>query len=361
MTKTTKQKNTMMNTISRHIIIYILCLSVFLFFLSSCNTKTETKEKTQENLPALYKFDATRMVNKVLDSTGIQINLFDFDENGKFAIYKNDFIRKYNIQIKSKKYFLSDDCDSLEPNIEARIGKCWFLEFIQIDSISEETYRLHFAVPYKERGGYYDFNINDYTIVDSTKVHYKASFNTVRYILWNDDEKQKSEKVYEYYHPQKQDTFFLKVLPVEIAFSYPFIDFVCNYFEGQNYIRINPHLYLDSDTIVISMGAEIHDNNYVSDNSFKNTSMCFSIKDIIIMLLNNDILYSSVTRCLPYTPIKSHPQKNIEKYKELVAFISPEKIEFWPIRNGNNCSYYIDPIVYKYIYKTCKLLIPLFD
>ncbi len=360
MTKTTKQKKTMKKKVSSQIINYILCLSAFLSSLSSCNTETEIKERNQESLPAIYKLDATRMVNKVLDSTHIA-RLSGFDKDGRCAIYKNDFIKKYNIQITSKHYFLSEDCDSLEPNIEARVGKCWFLEFIQIDSISENIYRLHFAVPYKERGGYYDFNINDYTIVDSTKVYYKASSNTCRYVLWNDDEKQKSKKLYESYVPQIQDTFYLKVLPVEIPFSNPYIDFVCNYFEGQKYITINPHQYLDSDTIVLWMGAEAPDSKSVSDNSLKKTTLCFSIKDIIIMLLNNDILYSSVTRCLPYTPIKSHPQKNIEKYKELVAFISPEKIEFWPIRNGNNCSYYIDPIVYKYIYKTCKLLIPLFD
>lgn len=154
----------------------LFCVFVF-SFIAACHYAAESNVKQEAN-----KFDATRIVNKILDSTDIAY-LYGFDEDGKFAIYRNDFIKKYNVQITSKRYYLSDDCDSLERSIEARLGKCWFLEFIQFDSISENIYRLHYAVPYKCRGGFYDFNINDYTIVDSLMIKYKAASDTVRYTI----------------------------------------------------------------------------------------------------------------------------------------------------------------------------------
>lgn len=180
-----KPKKKMVKSIDIHIIICIFNALIVLSYLSACNPEAKIQKKSHEKQAVTYKFDATRIVNKVLDSTNIAY-LYGFDEDGKFAIYKNDFINKYNVQITSKKYYLSEDCDSLEHSIEARYGKCWFLEFIQIDSISKDLYRLHYAVPYKERGGYYDININDYTIVDSMKVRFRARDDTVRYIIHND-------------------------------------------------------------------------------------------------------------------------------------------------------------------------------
>jgi hypothetical protein len=157
----------------------VLC--IIISFLAACFA-SGIKEKPQENQTAACKFDATRIVNKVLDSTNIA-RLYGFDKDGTFAIFKNDFIKKYNVKITSKRYYLSEDCDSLEHSIEARFGKCWFLEFIQIDSISENIYRLHYAVPYKQRGGFYDFNIHDYSIVDSLMIKYKAKSDTLRYTI----------------------------------------------------------------------------------------------------------------------------------------------------------------------------------
>ena len=164
--------------------IIALCALIVLSILTACNSKTEIKEDSLEPQAEVCKFDATRIVNKVLDSTDIAY-LYGFDEDGRFAIYRNDFIKKFIVQITSKRYYLSDDCDSLERSIEARLGKCWFLEFIQIDSISEDIYRLHYAVPYKCRGGFYDFNINNYKIVDSLMIKYKAASDTVRYTIEN--------------------------------------------------------------------------------------------------------------------------------------------------------------------------------
>ncbi len=152
---------------------------IIISFLAACYA-AEIKEKPQEIQTEINKFDATRIVNKVLDSTNIA-RLYGFDKDGTFAIFKNDFIKKYNVLITSKRYYLSEDCDSLEPSSEARFGKCWFLEFIQIDSISEDIYRLHYAVPYKNRGGFYDFNIHNYAIVDSYMVMYKQEYDTLRY------------------------------------------------------------------------------------------------------------------------------------------------------------------------------------
>ncbi len=161
-----------------------------LLSIVACHQLSDKKELTIEKQTEQPKFDVTRIVNKVLDSTDIA-HLYGFDEDGTFAIYRNDFIKKYNVQITSKKYYLSDDCDSLEHSIEARMHKCWFLEFIQIDSISEDIYRLHYAVPYKCRGGYYDFNINDYSIIDSLKRKFRPNFSpasdTIRYQIWNDN------------------------------------------------------------------------------------------------------------------------------------------------------------------------------
>ena len=168
---------------NRVIPVFIFCALVIQFL--GCHSNTDVKGKSQEKQDVACEFDATRIVNKVLDSTDIA-RLYGFDEDGRFAIYRNDFIKKYNVQITSQRYYLSDDCDSLEQSIEARLRKCWFLEFIQIDSISEDIYRLHYALPYKCRGGFYDFNINDYAITDSIKVKYKAASDTVRYIIWNE-------------------------------------------------------------------------------------------------------------------------------------------------------------------------------
>lgn len=162
----------------------ILFFTLIWSFIASCHYTTKTKEKSHKEQTEICKFDVTRIVNKVLGSSNIAY-LYEFDEDGRFAIYRNNFIIKYNVHITDKRYYLSDDCDSLEHSIEARLGKCWFLEFIQIDSISEDIYRIHYAVPYKCRGGYYDFNINDFTITDSFKVKYKATSDTVRYIIWN--------------------------------------------------------------------------------------------------------------------------------------------------------------------------------
>ena len=158
----------------------ILCSILLLSFIFACHYTRKIEGKPQGEKVEACKFDVTRIINIVLDSTNIAC-LYEFDEDGRFAIYRNDFINKYNVEISSKRYYLSEDCDSLEHSIEARLHKCWFLEFIQFDSISRDTYRLHYALPYKCRGGYYDFNINDYTIVDSFKVKYKAVSDTVRY------------------------------------------------------------------------------------------------------------------------------------------------------------------------------------
>ena len=157
-------------------------LFVFFIFIVACYA-TERNERPQENQIYSLKFDASRIVNKVLDSTDIA-RLYGFDDDGRFPIFKNDFINKYNVNITSKRYYLSEDCDSLEHSIVARLGKCWLLEFIQIDSISGDIYRLHFAVPYKGRGGFYDFNIHDYAIVDSYKVKYKAE-DSIRFFLFD--------------------------------------------------------------------------------------------------------------------------------------------------------------------------------
>ena len=162
-------------------------LLVLTFFLSilACRHTSDKKVLATEKQKDCPIFDATRMVNKVLDSTHIAI-LYGFDKDGRFAVFRNDFINKYNVQITSKKYYLSKDCDSLEHSISARLGKCWFLEFIQIDSITQDIYRLHYALPYKSRGGYYDFNINDYVIVDSCMVKFKAEKDTIRYLIFKE-------------------------------------------------------------------------------------------------------------------------------------------------------------------------------
>jgi hypothetical protein len=162
----------------------IMIILLFLLpFMSVCHKAGDIKRIMKDNQGTSCKFDASRIVNKVLDSTNID-RLYGFGKEGRFAIYKNDFIDKYDIQIKSKKYYLSEDCDSLDYSAKARMGECWFLEFIQFDSLSEHIYRLHFAVPFKSRGGFYDFNINDYTIVDSFKVKYKAESDTIRYKIF---------------------------------------------------------------------------------------------------------------------------------------------------------------------------------
>ncbi len=160
----------------------VICCSILLlsFLATACHFTSNHNGKPQEKQATAYRFDASRMVNKVLDSTDIAY-LYGFGEDGKFPIYRNDFIKKYKVYIRNKKYYLSDDCDSLAPSIEARLGKCWFLEFIRIDSISEDIYRLYYAIPYKCRGGCYDFDIKDYVIVDSFMVIYKAMSDTVRY------------------------------------------------------------------------------------------------------------------------------------------------------------------------------------
>ena len=164
-------------------ILYTILL--WSFIASCCHYTNKTKNNSHEDQIEIYKFDAARIVNIVLDSTNIA-DFCKFDNNnGRFAIYRNDFIIKYNVQIANKRFYLSDDCDSLEHSIEARLGKCWFLEFIQIDSISEDIYRIHYAIPYKSRGGFYDFDINDYAITDSFKVRYKPKSDTTRYIIWN--------------------------------------------------------------------------------------------------------------------------------------------------------------------------------
>lgn len=157
-------------------------LFVIVTFIVACFA-AEIRERPIKDQTGSLKFDATRIVNKVLDSTDIAY-LYGFDEDGRFAIFKNDFIKKYNVKITSKKYYISEDCDSLEHSSVARLGKCWFLEFIQIDSISEDIYRIQYAVPYKERGGFYDFNIHDYAIVDSYKVRYKAD-DSIRYLIFD--------------------------------------------------------------------------------------------------------------------------------------------------------------------------------
>jgi hypothetical protein len=149
--------------------------------VAACHNEKNNKERMQKRQTEMCKYDATKIVNKVLDSTNIAC-LYGFGQDGKFAIYNNDFIKENNIQIKSKKYYLSNNCDSLEHSVEARLGKCWFLEFIRIDSISENIYRLHYAIPYKERCGYYDFSIDDYAIVDSFMIKYKGE-DTVRYVI----------------------------------------------------------------------------------------------------------------------------------------------------------------------------------
>ena len=181
MTKEKNKRGMKMNKIN----ISPYRLSIFFgiaTFIVACYA-TEIKESPQKILTDSLKFDATRIVNKVLDSTDIAY-LYGFDDDGRFAIFKNGFIKKYNVKITSKRYYLSEDCDSLEHSITARRGKCWFLEFIQIDSISEDIYRLQYAIPYKERGGFYDFNINDYTIVDSCKIRYKGD-DSKRYYIFN--------------------------------------------------------------------------------------------------------------------------------------------------------------------------------
>ena len=169
-------KNMVMN------LIYTIILFSFIF---ACHAKTDSVKESLNNKTKTRKIDTTRIVNKVLDSTYISL-LYGFDKDGKFAIYRNDFIKKSNVRVKSNRYYLSDDCDSLEHSINARIGKCWFLEFIQIDSITKEIFRLHYAIPYKSRGGYYDFNINDYAIVDSCKVSFKPEADTIRYLIFKD-------------------------------------------------------------------------------------------------------------------------------------------------------------------------------
>ena len=179
-----KMKKKRFNPISIILLCIIICSSVAAYHYAA-----EIKGNIHDNMMETYKFDATRMVNKVLDSTDIAYLHGGFDKDGRFAIYRNDFIKKYNVQITNKRYYLSDDCDSLEHSIEKRIGKCWFLEFIQIDSISEDIYRLHYAMPYKSKGGFYDFNINDYVIVDSFMVEFKAAYDTLRYVMWNNVER----------------------------------------------------------------------------------------------------------------------------------------------------------------------------
>ena len=166
----------------------IIPLGIILLCIVICSSIAAYHYAFKGNIQKMdtYKFDATRMVNKVLDSTDIAYLHGGFDKD---AIYRNDFIKKYNVQITNKRYYLSDDCDSLEHSIEKRIGKCWFLEFIQIDSISEDIYRLHYAMPYKSTGGFYEFNINDYAIVDSFMVKYKAAYDTLRYVIWNNVER----------------------------------------------------------------------------------------------------------------------------------------------------------------------------
>ena len=178
--KMTKRKTnkTNLKTRGKNLLSFILLL----IFTTACHHSKRVEENQQAKQGDVFKFNPTRIVNKILDSTNIAY-LYTFDENGRFPIYKNDFITKYNVQITSNRYYLSDDCDSLKQSIEARLGKCWFLEFIQIDSISEDIYRLHYALPYKERGGFYDFNINDYSIVDSFMIRYKAASDTVRYTI----------------------------------------------------------------------------------------------------------------------------------------------------------------------------------
>ena len=44
-------------------------------------------------------------------------------------------------------------------------------------------------MPYKSTGGFYEFNINDYAIVDSFMVKYKAAYDTLRYVIWNNVER----------------------------------------------------------------------------------------------------------------------------------------------------------------------------
>ena len=72
----------------------ILYTILLWFFIASCHYTTETRVKSQEEKNEICKFNATRIVNKVLGSTNIAY-LYGFDDDGRFAIYRNDFIIKY--------------------------------------------------------------------------------------------------------------------------------------------------------------------------------------------------------------------------------------------------------------------------
>ena len=168
----------------------LMCSILLLSSIVACDAKTDSVKDSLNNQTNTRIIDTTRIINKVLDSTHISL-LYGFEKDEKFAIYRNDFIKKSNVLIKSNRYYLSDECDSLEHSIKARLGKCWFLEFIQIDSITQDIYRLHYALPYKSRGGYYDFNINDYAIVDSCMVQFKAEKDTTRYLIFSSDSTNK--------------------------------------------------------------------------------------------------------------------------------------------------------------------------
>ena len=73
------------------------CILIAIFtFLVACYA-ADIKERLQENLTDSFKFDVTRIVNKVLDSTDIA-RLYGFDADGRFAIFKNDFIKNVSIR-----------------------------------------------------------------------------------------------------------------------------------------------------------------------------------------------------------------------------------------------------------------------
>ena len=151
-----------------------------------------------------------------------------------------------------------------------------------------------------------------------------------------------------------QGVIFKKVLTMNFFCSNTYIDYVYNYYKDQEYITFNFVLF-DSNTIRIWMSAETADCNSVNEEILNETSLCVSILDKVILLSNSLIRDNTLVQLLPSLPIKSHHPLYIKDgLKELIIYITPERIVFYPLIIEGICAYSIEPHFYNYLYETYK-------
>ena len=150
------------------------------------------------------------------------------------------------------------------------------------------------------------------------------------------------------------DCFNIKYFQLNYTLSNIYLDCVYSYFASQKYITFDLEL-LDNGVIRIWLSAENHNRNSVNQIILEKTSMCVSLMNKFFLVSKNFVLEDPIIQWLPFIQIKSHPPLfTKDGGKELIIFITPNLIAFYPLTFEGIRVYTIKHEYYTIIYDFCK-------